>query len=795
MWSPLTPGRRDAVVVVLLALLALAFVAPALPGTGKILGGEDLLYFRAPLSELRPPSLVRPSNSLLADPVEVFHPDLEWSADQIRSGHLPLWNPLVGAGWPQLASQQTAVLFPLTWLAYATRPIEAIGLIAALRILIAGLGTFWFCRATLSLRRISSLFAAVSFAACTYQIDWLEHPHGNVYALIPLLLLTADRAVVRSGPGPVAAFGATIGLAMLGGHPQSVLIAGFLVVAYLAWRVAPPGRRALGERLPAGRALGRLAGAVALGLAAAAVVLLPLLEFIGASTTTQRGGLGGVSPRALLSLVAPEFWGRPEMGSVLVGPINYFERTFYVGAPALVVGVAALALRPTALQWLFGGLAAGGALLALDVPVLTHITRTTVPFSLVDMTRMLIVPSLCLAILAGLGMERLLGASRRERRRVLLAGVALVVLPAVAVLLVREGGVDQVREALGAIPAVGGEPVSEAGVELGSVARWIVMSGIAVLLLSALTRFPRSALAIAVALVALQAADLIEIGRGMHPIVDERPATAAASGPLAQAVREQGSSRTTADDFYLAPDGGERYGLRDMRVRGQPTIERIDRLYVGYTGYLPRTFDADGPRAGDVMDAFGVRQLLTGARPADLPDPDLRLQSASADDRLYRNAGALPRAYASTSWRYAKTKDDALAMSVFSPTSDLRNAPVIEAPADVGYVARPGSATARITEDGETEVAVEVDADKPARLILLDAYFPGWGATVNGRDAEISPANGAFRSVPVPAGRSHVVFRYAPRSVLIGGIVSVVAWIVLAGLALVHVRRRRVAAA
>ncbi len=130
-------------------------------------------------------------------------------------------------------------------------------------------------------------------------------------------------------------------------------------------------------------------------------------------------------------------------------------------------------------------------------------------------------------------------------------------------------------------------------------------------------------------------------------------------------------------------------------------------------------------------------------------------------------------------------------MAAYSPTKDLRGAPVIEQPADVPYVAQTGSATARIVEDGDRRVAVQVDADAPARLILLDAYYPGWKAQVDGRDAEISPANGAFRSVPVPAGTSRVVFEYAPRSVLAGAVLSVLAWFALAALGVVWLRRRR----
>jgi hypothetical protein len=73
--------------------------------------------------------------------------------------------------------------------------------------------------------------------------------------------------------------------------------------------------------------------------------------------------------------------------------------------------------------------------------------------------------------------------------------------------------------------------------------------------------------------------------------------------------------------------------------------------------------------------------------------------------------------------------------------------------------------------------------------------YPGWSATVDGRDAAIHPANGAFRGVRVPAGAHSVRFAYEPDSVLVGAIVSALAWLALvAALGTIAVRtvgRRR----
>lgn len=784
--------RRLAVAVAFLAL-GLAFVAPALPGTASVLGGENLYYFRPPLSELRPPDVTR-ANGLLADPVEVFHPDLEWTVEQVRSGALPLWNPEVGTGWPQLASQQTAPLFPTNLLAYALGTWDALGLSALLRILLAAAGTYLLCRSTLRLRAGPAVLGAVAFAAGSYFVSWLGHPHGNVYALLPWLLLATDGVIRRGSARDVAGLGAAIGLGCLGGHPQSLLIDAFLVAPFAAWRLAPAGRRSLGGTAPLPRAVLGLAAACGLGLAAGAVMLLPLLEFIGQSATDQRGGLGGIGGSALLTALLPELWGRPDAGFAGTGPINYFERTIYVGAPALMLAAGGHAVRRDGAPRFFAAMALAGVLMAVSLPVITTVMDEAPPFSLVAMVRALVITSFCLAILAAYGLQHLLSADAAARRRALVAAGAVAVAPLLWLLALHADAIGALGGGLGAVPVIPGEPLDADAALAGAVARWSVLAALVAALLLVLHRRPRAALGVAGALIALQTVDLVELGRGLHPVVDERVVEAGPTPALRRAMTNQGAGRTTGSGSYLLPNVGQRFDLRDSRVRGQPTIGRVDRLYAAYTGRVPRTFDVDGPRAGDVLDAFAVDQVLTGARAADPADPELRLVTASADDRLYRNTGALPRAYVATSWRRPSDEDAALAMTTFSPTDDLRTAPVVELPSGPPFVVQPPGGSARLLRDEPDRVTLAASSPAPARLVLLDAYYPGWEATVNGREAPIAPTNTAFRSVPIPAGRSTVEFRYRPRSVYAGAAISGAAWLALLAVPGAALARRRVRA-
>ena len=83
------------------------------------------------------------------------------------------------------------------------------------------------------------------------------------------------------------------------------------------------------------------------------------------------------------------------------------------------------------------------------------------------------------------------------------------------------------------------------------------------------------------------------------------------------------------------------------------------------------------------------------------------------------------------------------------------------------------------------EIATESGA--PTLLVLSDAYYPGWRATVDGAPAPILPTNVLFRGVELPAGSHEVVFTFVPaswRNGLYVGAVGLLLWLALVGVAM-----------
>jgi hypothetical protein len=90
------------------------------------------------------------------------------------------------------------------------------------------------------------------------------------------------------------------------------------------------------------------------------------------------------------------------------------------------------------------------------------------------------------------------------------------------------------------------------------------------------------------------------------------------------------------------------------------------------------------------------------------------------------------------------------------------------------------SGEAAITRFAPERVTVRARADAPAILVLAEAWYPGWGATVGGLRAEVFPVNGWMRGVLVPAGDSEVVFSFHSRFLPAGMGMSVACAILLA---------------
>jgi len=157
----------------------------------------------------------------------------------------------------------------------------------------------------------------------------------------------------------------------------------------------------------------------------------------------------------------------------------------------------------------------------------------------------------------------------------------------------------------------------------------------------------------------------------------------------------------------------------------------------------------------------------------------------SGDVKIYENLNVLPRAFLLANWQWQPDETAVLA-AMQSPDFDPRQTAVLLGSGEdrqdlTGLQDLSGLAT--IESYAPEKVVIRTDAPQDALLLLTDADYPGWQATVDGQPAAIIPADGLFRGVVVPAGAHEVVFTFVPRSLVNGRILSMVGiGVLLAGL-------------
>lgn len=94
-------------------------------------------------------------------------------------------------------------------------------------------------------------------------------------------------------------------------------------------------------------------------------------------------------------------------------------------------------------------------------------------------------------------------------------------------------------------------------------------------------------------------------------------------------------------------------------------------------------------------------------------------------------------------------------------------------------------------EYSDTRIVINVSADNDGYIILNDAYYPGWKATVNGEETPVHRANTMFRAVQVPAGESTVVFTFEPELWRVALYIGVGVWLVIVAVLAGVIYRKR----
>ncbi|MCP4422728.1 MAG: YfhO family protein [Chloroflexi bacterium] len=82
---------------------------------------------------------------------------------------------------------------------------------------------------------------------------------------------------------------------------------------------------------------------------------------------------------------------------------------------------------------------------------------------------------------------------------------------------------------------------------------------------------------------------------------------------------------------------------------------------------------------------------------------------------------------------------------------------------------------------GTTAVDIRIITSDNILLILTDSHYPGWHATLDGKETAVYRTNSLFRGVVVPSGEHTVHFEYTPIAFWHGlfiGTIALLIWLI-----------------
>jgi hypothetical protein len=678
--------------------------------------------------------------------------------DAYARGRFPVWISEISGGRPLLPNPNVGALYPLRWILSPVAFPAAMRIFPALHWSLAGAGMLLLLR-SLDLSAASAWLGAVTYVFSGVGISQVFYTNLQPgVALIPWILWCFRRGLA-GGYRWTIFLSLLIAVDMLAGD---VVTVGLAILAILFW---------IGTELPAAErrpATQKIAGAVCLG----ALLALPQIVATWLWVPLTRRAVSGMKleeslffslrPWRLVELFVPFPFGATwDTDSLLTWAPNVFGyrssgffMTLYAGALAPIGLIRTWRTRASGLRFA-KAFFLGGLLLSVApslVPASWGSGRSPLPLRYPE--KFAVAAVFALAIFAARGVEEV----RREStlNRWLLASGAVFALLAATASLFPSLVVRVAMSVIGAPRAWVSLAVSEVPASVAEAGLlWIgTTCGLAFL-----ASRERSALALGVVLLTILP---IAATRRIAPSYEEEILSPSPFARRIQKLDPEGAYRTLGETLFTGPP--HMGPVRQIEVRMREWASNTQALW-GRGTVLNGDFDA-----GDLSRLDALRRLAFIA--AQNPD-GAAFFSALALRWGIRYREQMPLAGyrrlggdGMQDWdELAGADRDVRLLERWTEENDLRKiAPRIlaqtsdEAVLETGDAksgtARPGQV--RVLERSPERLVVETDCPDPTWLFVVRGFWDSRTVLVDGRRAEVVPAQIALSALAVPGGKHRV---------------------------------------
>lgn len=694
--------------------------------------------------------------------------------DLIKEFKFPLWNPYNGLGMPLLATLNTGILDPFNILFLLFPSHMAWSIYIVVQPFLIFLGMYLYTHA-LGLRTEASLFASVTFLFSGTVITRIVYgSFGLAIACLSLLFYLVEEIIKNQKKGKVLLIPILVACIIFSTPPQiSLYIVGFFLL-YSVIRIFSLHNRQ--------HIFLKILSMIILGFGISAVQLIPTFELFQHSNISTESSQfifeKFLLPLAhLITIFIPNYFGN--IGTYnFWGHTDYIETALYMGLiPLLFACVAIVQKREKPLRniiYFFITTTIITILTTLQTPINSFLYSLPIPILSTGIpSRIFVLTSFSLSILAGIGFNNFLNVKKRPKKI-----LGLYFLIVISILSISAFHYFQKTPC----PSHIAIPVNCSSIAFRNTLLETSIFGVGIIFLALFFILKRRILF--VCLIVLISS--IGIYNAYKFIPFSTKESFYPKNSLVQKIQNLsrngervfgfGNAHITTnfatffryyDPEYYHPLYIKRYGeiisfantgkfnnqisrsdieiISDTRIDPQAENRRTRLLSIlGVKYFLFENFEN---KEGDIIWK-GSKWHITENSNAQLP-----LYLVGQYETIINSKRLLER--------------------LFKSDFDYKNSVLLEkSPSNPVYRSR--NSRVNIKSYKENKVVAEISTDKNQLLVFLSNNYPGWRATIDGKEAEILRANYSFNAVEVQRGAHTVLFYYSPLSIKIGGIISLV---------------------
>jgi uncharacterized membrane protein YfhO len=749
------------------------------------------------------------------DNIRQFFPNRKILKEEFSKFQIPLWNPYIYSGTPFMGAFDTAVWYPLSFVASLLPAIDGWNLLVVIQPVLSLLFMYLFLR-SLKFDVHISAFGAFAYALSGWMIVYwqeilvLEHS----FIWVPLALYASNR-LWEYQKDKLGFFLLIFSLAcsVFAGFLQMSIYVYICVVLWNAYRYISFGHTNQRSK----RILYIISGIV-ISLCVVAIQCIPSLEaFLLSPRGTDTAAFvfsNNLLPfQHLITLFAPDFWGNTATYSYFGGNGFYFEKMIFIGIiPLLFAVYGATQIRQHSIWfWILLAITCLSLGFALPTSWLPYYLRIPV-LSNSYPTRIFGVWALSATVLACYGLQSFVQKPHWKRMICILVGLTVgLAIGWIAVasmwcvvhsyprnIFVCQEKISVIRELFNT-PAVRKNALLYTTTSLRNLLiptcilffGWITIGTfkfsktIGLLFVYGLTIFSGIIFAGKYVYFAEQ--------RFVYPEL-----------PVIGKLRELSSSydrvwgygyafiEKNIPQYYrwFSTDGyGNLSSLRYAELLSTivnngklgGAIRRSDTDIYEASEWDP--FSTANPYRLRMMSMLGVKYVLESKK-GELKDKIPTEKRFSEDVftliwqdpawRIWEYKQTLPRAIFADSY-IVKSNNQEILDALYDPKTDLSRTVILESePKEKITLPQKSTTTSKATISNYSmnSITISSDSDVDGFVVVMDNYYPGWHANVDGKNTSIYRANYAFKAVYVPKGQHQVVLNYFPLSFLLGVVVT-----------------------